>query len=185
VAQRIVDNEQYESILIKGDENGGALSVKSEGKEATVVFSRPLDATAYAAGDAILPSGASYVTFSGIDDSGGDIYITNMRLSKNSSTVPAGMGALRLHLYSAAPSGVADNAAFTIGTDDISLYKGNIEVNTPIAFGAHIYRQNETANLQVTLASGATAIYGILQTANAYTPASGSTFRIGLSYFVV
>jgi len=185
MAQRIVNNEQYESVLIKGDESGNALAVRSNGKESVVVFNRPLDATAYSANDAILPSGASYITFSGIDTSGADVYITNFRFAMSGSTVPTGMGTMRLHLYSAAPSGGSDNSAYALGAADIDKYEGYVEVNAPIALGNYIYRQNETANLQINLASGESSLYGIVQTVNGYTPASGIEFRIGLSYFVV
>jgi len=185
MAQRIVNSEQYEAVLIKGDENGNALSVRSSGKESTVVFNRPLNATAYSANDVMLPSGASYITFSGIDTSGADVYITNFRFAMSGSAVPTGMGVMRLHLYSAAPSGLSDNDAYSLGASSIANYEGYVEVNTPIALGNYIYRQNETTNLQINLASGESSLYGIMQTVNGYTPASGVEFRIGLSYFVV
>jgi len=185
MAQRIVDNEQYESVLIKGDESGSALAVRSNGNESTVVFNRPSNSTAYSANDAILPSGQSYVTFSNIDTTGADVYITNFRFAMSGSTVPAGMGAMRLHLYSEAPSGLSDNGAYSLSAADIGKYEGYVEVNAPIALGNYIYRQNETANLQVNLASGESSLYGVLQTVNGYTPSSGVEFRIGLSYFVV
>lgn len=182
MAQRMVDGEEYTSVLIKGGEDGSAIETITNGGSAVVSFLRPGDATAYTAGDIVAPSGAGYVSFSGLTANNGDIYITNAKLAFQANAVPAGMGAFRLHLFSSPPSGLSDNAAFSVTTSSILSYQGFVEILSPIAFGDHIYRQNETANLQVSLASGSSTIYGVLQTVNGWTPASGTPVRAEIDY---
>lgn len=184
MAQRIINNEQYESLLIKGSEDGGLLAIRSNGGESSVVFDRLNDTTAYSANDAVAASGQSYVTFSGLLNEGADIYITNASILIESASVPAGMGSFRLHLYNEAPSGAADNAVFTMGSGDAAKYKGYVELASPVAVGgSYIYRRNDTVNVQVALASGESSLYGVLQTLNGWTPAASSEFKLSISYF--
>lgn len=184
MAQRIVDGEQFESVLIRGGHDGADLAIRSNGGESVAVFIRPNDATPYSANDAVSPSGASYVTFSGLLDSGQDVYITNASLLIREVSVPAGMGSFRLHLFNAVPSGTADNAAFAMPSGDVDKYKGFVEIATPVRVGGvYIYRRNDTVNTQVALASGDSSLYGVLETLNGWTPASGCEFRVSLSYF--
>lgn len=182
MAQRMVDGEEYTSVLIKGSEDGSAIETITNGGSAIASFVRPSDATAYTAGDVVASSGTGYVSFSNIATSNGDIYITNAKLALQASAVPAGMGAFRLHLFSSLPSGLSDNGTFSVTSASISSYQGFVEILSPIALGDHIYRQNETANLQASLASGNSTIYGVLQTINAWTPASGTSVRVEIDY---
>lgn len=184
MAQRIINNEQYESLLIKGGEDGGVLAIRNNGGESSVVFDRPNDTTAYFAGDVIAANGQSYVTFSELLNEGADIYITNASVLIESASVPAGMGSFRLHLYNEAPSGTTDNAAFAMGSGDAAKYKGYVELASPVAVGgSYIYRRNDTVNVQVALASGESSLYGVLQTLNGWTPAANSEFKLSISYF--
>lgn len=184
MAQRIINNEQYESFLIKGGEDGSVLAIRNNGGESSVVFDRPNDTRAYSANDTIIASGQSYVVFSGLLNEGADIYITNTSVLIESASVPTGMGSFRLHLYNEAPSGTADNAAFAMGSGDAAKYKGYIEMASPVAVGgSYIYRRNDTVNVQVALASGESSLYGVLQTLNGWTPAANTEFKLSISYF--
>jgi hypothetical protein len=185
MAQRILDGEQYESVLVRGEESDGGLAVRSNGSKVTATYSRPADALQYDAGDAILPSGSSYVTVSGISNKGGDIYVSNFTAAIAASGAPAGIGTMRFHLYSNPPSGAADNVALIVSSGDMTSYQGFIDATSPVDLGAFVYYQSNTSNLHCALASGASSVYAIPQTLSAWTPASGSAVRLSIGYFVV
>jgi hypothetical protein len=185
MAQRMVDGEQYEAILIKGAEDGSAIETTTNGRKAIASFDRPGDTTPYSIGDVVSSAGSSYVTFSGLTTPGEDVYITNAAIAIQSSTVPAGMGSFKVHFYSSAPSGLTDNGAFSLSASSIDSYQGYTEISSPVALGDYIYRANETVNLQPALASGSSSLYVIIQTNNGWTPASGANIRLSISYFPV
>ena len=66
MAQKMVDGEEYTSVLIKSGEDGSAIETITNGGSAVVSFLRPDNATAYTAGDIVAPSGAGYISFSGL-----------------------------------------------------------------------------------------------------------------------
>lgn len=185
MAQRMVDGEQYDAVLIKGNEDGSAIETVTNGRKAVASFNRPGDTTAYSSGDVVAPSGIGYVVFSGLTSPGGDVYITNASIAMGRNTVPAGMGSFRVHFYSNTPSGLSDNGAFLLAASDISNYQGYTEILSPIALGEYIYRANETVNLQPALASGQSSLYAVIQAINGWTPASGTNIRLSISYFPV
>jgi len=178
MAQRIVGGEQYEAFLLRGDVEGSSVTVDGKAYRSIVSFIRPGDTTGYTAGDVIGSSDTAIHTLSGIGPSGGHVLVQNVFLSIGASSVPAGMGAFRLHFYSASPSGIADNAAFDLQSGEVASYMGYAELPTPQDFGSTLYSQAEYVGRQLKLASGQTSVLAELETRGAYTPASGTTYEI-------
>ena len=140
---------------------------------ASVNTTRPSDTTAYTAGDVY----GGLQTFSAIGISNSSVVITSVSLRLNITSVPSGMAGFRLHLYSAPPAALADNAVWNLTTPDRALYEGFIDLGTPSVIGSSIlYSQNDFINKQVKLSSS--ILYGYLVTNGAYTPASATTSTI-------
>jgi len=145
---------------------------------------RPADTTPYPALSVVSSNPASYEQFDSIGPAaGGKVLLTLLKLRWDSSALPAGMGYFRLHLYNAAPTPIADNAAFNLIAADRDKYMGFIELPPPLDLGDTLYTETEAMNYairkEVTVLSGGT-IYGILQTVNAFTPASAITRELTL-----
>jgi hypothetical protein len=134
---------------------------------------RPADTIAYTAGDVY----AGLQTFQTIGISNSSIIVTSVSIRLNVTSVPSGMAGFRLHLYSAVPSVLADNAVWSLTTGDRAIYEGFIDLATPSAIGSSIiYSQNDFINKQIKLATS--SLYGYLVTNGAYTPASATTSTI-------
>jgi hypothetical protein len=139
----------------------------------SVNTTRPADTTAYTAGDVY----GGLQTFSSMGMNNSSVVVTSVSLRLNITSVPSGMAGFRLHLYSAVPSSLADNAVWSLTTGDRSIYEGYIDLPIPTAIGSSIvYSQNDFINKQVKLTTS--TLYGYLVTLGAHTPASASTSTI-------
>ncbi len=150
---------------------------KTNGYKVTVSITRPSNTTAYAAGDVIGDTGGSAIlTFASAGPSASYLRITGGRLGYNVASVPSGMTGMRLHLYNASPTAIADNAAFDLVSGDRSKYVGFIDLGAPQYFGSTLY--TEAAQDKQVLLVGGTTLYGELQTLGAFTPSSADTLDI-------
>ena len=162
------------------------LAVPAFGQSLTrtkVERTRPADTTAYAAKDVVADSTATptVITFPAIvKRNGSEGYIVAARLMTDQSTNTA---RYRLHLYATAPTPIADNAPFAMLYANRENRIGFIDFSAMQTEGT-----GSTAalalNTEVRLAfrAGATtAIYGVLETLDAFTPASGQKFYIELT----
>jgi hypothetical protein len=161
----------------------GRLMVVSSASRTDATLTRPADTTAYTAGDVI--GGASAIaTFTDAGPVGGHVLITRASLLIDNGTIQSGMGVMRLHLYDAAPTAIADNAAFDIPSGDRTKYLGYIDIGTPVDMGSTCFvetsGESTTVPKQVKLAAGSTTLYGLLETRSAYTPTSGTAYRVRL-----
>ena len=139
-------------------------------------ITRPNDTTAYAVNDVVSTTAGEILEFSTGLSVGGSGIIMGSRMKVAVSAVPAGMSAFRLHLYNAAPTAIADNAAFNLPAADLGKYLGYITISTPIDLGDNIVSQDDNINFTFDLAASDTKLYGILQTGGAFTP-SASTVK--------
>jgi hypothetical protein len=141
---------------------------------------RPADTSAYAAGDVISNSTSAPVvlTFANAGPTYGSAIIQTVSLRVDVSTVPAGYGSFRLHLYNAAPTAINDNAAYNLPSGDRSKYQGFVELSTPLDLGDTLWSQADYVGKQVRLLDG--NLYGILETRGAFTPTSGASKTISL-----
>lgn len=182
MAQRIVNGEQYEAFLLGGDIENASITVDGKAYRSVVSFVRPGDASSYTAGDVVgTVAGSAIHTLSGIGPSGGSVLVQSAALFVGSTSVPAGMGAFRVHFYSASPSGIADNAAFNLQSSEVASYLGYADLPTPQDMGSTLYSQAEYLGRQLKLASGQTSLFMELETRNAYTPASGTSYEVRVS----
>lgn len=134
---------------------------------------RPANTTGYTAGDVY----GGLQTFSAIGMSNSSVVVTSVSLRLDITAIPSGMIGFRLHLYSAAPTTLADNAVWSLTNGDRSIYEGFVDIAIPAAIGSSIlYSQNDYINKQIKLSTS--TLYGYLVTLGAYTPASATTSTI-------
>ena len=139
---------------------------------------RPADTTAYAANDVVATATAN-LTFAGVLPIAGQQFIvTGVTFEIDVNAVPSGMGGFRLHLYNAAPTVIADNAAYDLPAGDRAKYLGYIQLASPVDNGATLWSQNDNINFNGKLVT--TSLYGILVTDSAFTPAASTVKTITL-----
>jgi hypothetical protein len=145
----------------------------------TATITRPSNTTAYTAGDVVGDTGGSaIITLPSIGPSGGFVLIQSLSLVLSDSTVPSGMGAFRVHLYSASPTAIADNAAFDLVSDERATYMGFIDLPAPQDLGSTLYTQTDYPGRLVKLAAASTSLFAEIETRGAYTPVSASTVEL-------
>lgn len=158
---------------------GQPLEITNPAYRASVTITRPNDASPYLAGDVVgSNSGSAIITLPNIGPAGGYIIIQSVRLIIGSTSVPAGMGAFRLHLYMATPTAIADNAPFDLTSGEVANYVGYIELPAPQDLGSTLFTQTDYAGTLVKLASSSTTLYAELETRGAYTPSNSSTYDL-------
>ena len=148
-------------------------------------FARPADTSAYAALDTVSTSTSApvVITFSGMARiNAGSGYITKARIMTDQKTNSA---RYRLHLFHTAPTLTNDNAAFPLLWADRANRVGKIDfspMTTEDATNSTCAESlNEAVRLSFTCEAANTALYGILETLDAFTPASGQNFYISLT----
>jgi hypothetical protein len=182
MAQKIVNGEQYEAFLIGGNVEGGSVTVDGKAYRTTASIIRPSNTTAYTAGDVIGDTGGSaIITLANVGPAGGYVLIQSASLVLSDSSVPSGMGAFRIHLYSASPTAIADNAAFDLVSGERASYLGFIELPTPQDLGSTLYTQADYSGRLIKLAAASSTIYAEIETRGAYTPVSASTVELRMS----
>lgn len=156
-----------------------SLTVDGKAYRSTVTITRPSNTTAYTAGDVVGDTGGSAIlTLSSVGPSGGFVLIQSISLVFSDSTVPSGMGSFRIHLYSATPTAIADNAAFDLVSGERANYMGYIDLPTPQDFGSTLYTQADYPGRLVKLAAASTSLFAEIETRGAYTPVSASTVTL-------
>jgi hypothetical protein len=160
-------------------DGGSSLTVEGKAYRATTTITRPSNTTAYTAGDVVGDTGGSaIITLSSIGPSAGFVLVQSISLIFSDSVVPSGMGAFRVHFYSASPTAIADNAAFDLVSGDRANYMGYVDLPTPLDFGSTLYTQTDYPGRLMKLAAASTTIYAEIETRGAYTPVSASTIEL-------
>ena len=145
----------------------------------TATITRPSNTTAYTAGDVVGDTGGSaIISLTSAGPTAGFVIIQSISLVFSDSVVPAGMSAFRLHLYSASPTAIADNAAFDLVSGERATYMGFIDLPTPADFGSTLYTQTDYPGRLIKLGAASTTLFAELETRGAYTPVSASTVAI-------
>jgi len=148
----------------------------------TATITRPSNATAYTAGDVVGDTGGSaIISLTAAGPSAGFVLVQSISLVFSDSTVPSGMGAFRIHMYSASPTAIADNAAFDLLSGDRATYMGYIDLPTPVDFGSTLYTQTDYPGRLIKLAAASTTLFVEIETRGAYTPVSVSTVSIRMN----
>lgn len=175
------------STLLNGSEvsSSNPLPVAGRTVRNAATFARPADTTAYAALDTVSTSTSApvVITFSSMARiNAGSGYITKARIMTDQKTNTA---RYRLHLFHTAPTLTNDNAAFPLLWADRANRVGKIDfgaMTTEDATNSTCAESlNEAVRLSFTCEAANTALYGILETLDAFTPASGQNFYISLT----
>lgn len=159
---------------------GGAIS------RLTGTFTRPADATAYAANDVVSNNATTTtpITLSGaVRANAGTGYIVGCRVATNLKGITPRM---RVHVFNANnPTVAADNAANKSVYADIAKRVGTFDL-AAMTTGADATNSDMSAATDWTLripfkaAAGDTALYVYLETLDAFTPANGQAFTVEL-----
>ena len=132
-----------------------------------VAVTRPDNATAYAALDVLGTDPATVIEFTNIAPTGGGTIVL-LYASLMISVGSGGPAQTRLHLYSSAPSSIADNAAYNLPSGDRNKYLGSITLNTPNDLGDTLFVQEDM--LRKTVVASGSSLFAIAQTVGAFTP---------------
>lgn len=185
----VKENSQLYEVIKVGTISGqsigvsdgsGSLTVDGKAYRYTEIVTRPNNTTAYTAGDVIGNSTSAIFTLTNIGPSGGHVLVQSVDICFSDSTVPAGMGAFRLHFYSSSPTAITDNSPFDLVSGDRDKYLGYVELATPQDFGSTLYTQTDYPGRLIKLASGNTSLFLEIETRGGYTPAANSlvNFRV-------
>jgi hypothetical protein len=176
-----LNGEVFPAVQPVSTAAGGSLTVDGKAYRSTVSFNRPANATPYAAGDVIGGASSAIHTLSAVGPSGGFILLQSMALFIGNTAVPAGMAAFRVHLYSASPTAIADNAVFNLIAADRAAYMGFVDLSTPQDLGDTIYTQTDYIGRLVKLAAASTSLFVVIETRGGYTPESGTAYELRMS----
>jgi hypothetical protein len=175
-----------DSVARRRSDGSYSMGVAGTAFRSVVTITRPSNTTAYTAGDVIgvadgttpANAGSAIITLSNVGPSGGFVLLQSVRLMIGNSSVPAGMGAFRLHLYMESPTAILDNAALDLVSGDVGKYAGYIDLPTPQDFGSILMTQADYPGTLVKLAAGSTSLFAELETRGTYTPASGTLYDL-------
>ena len=160
-------------------DNGTSLTVDGRAFRTTATITRPSNTTAYTAGDVVGDTGGSaIISLTAAGPTAGFVIIQSISLVFSDSTVPSGMGAFRIHLFSASPTAIADNAPFDLVSGERDTYMGYVDLPAPQDFGSSIYTQTDYPGRLIKLAAASTTLFVEIETRGAYTPVSASTISI-------
>lgn len=147
-----------------------------------VEFTRPSDTTAYAAKDAVSNSTSAPTILTLTDAArvaGEGGYITKVALRTNQST---NVARFKVHFFhTAGAAAINDNAAHTILWANRALRIGGVELPALSTEGAGsdmATGHDITLRLPFLCAAGSRDIFALLETLDAFTPASAQQFRL-------
>jgi hypothetical protein len=173
-------------------ESGGNLAALAawiatqRGFSSTQTITRPANTTPYVANSVW----GGVFQLSAVGSANREAIITGVQVVFSNTSLPIGMGAFRLYLYSVTPpSAIADGGAFSLPSGDRAscLTPGGINLGTSaLAVGGgsvilDTFATNSgSLNHQISVPAN-TNIFGYLVTVGAYTPVSASTAIVKLS----
>ena len=171
MTQQIVDGDRYSVVY-----------ARSRAYRSIATITRPSNTTAYTAGDVVGDTGGSaIISLTSAGPTAGYVIIQSVSLVFSDSAIPSGMGGFRLHLYSASPTAIADNAVFDLVSGERATYMGFVDLPTPADFGSSLYTQTDYPGRLIQLAAASTTLFVELETRGAYTPVSASTVSVRMN----
>ena len=160
-----------------------SISSSSTGKQASDTITLAHDVAAHHALDVVSTAAGEILEFPSLGLSGDLICILGSRMKYSGSAVPTASTGYRLHLYNAAPTAIADNAAFNVPATDLGKYIGYVPISTLVDVGDSCISVDNNTNFTCKLVG--TGLYGILQCIAAETPAIDCVFTILLNSVVI
>lgn len=165
----------FSYLLGVADSYASPVNQVSASYDVGLSFNRPADTNAYLAKDIV----GGPLAFINAGPNGSSIVITSIQMEIDVTAIPSGMTDFRLYLYSATPvSALADNAPWDLPSGDRTAFLGYVDLGTPVDLGSTLYIEASNINKQLRLVSN--SLYGYLVTNGAYTPNSGSAYKISL-----
>jgi hypothetical protein len=146
VISGVTSNGNPKNILV--DSGGSVIVNVSPGSayESTASITRAANTTTYTATAPNFDVYGSLFELQNIGEAGKGIFLSYFEISLNLSAVPAGMTSFAVHLYSTAPTTIADNSIWTIGSDPVL---------DPVGF-----------NVSMGLAKGGGKVVGVIRDLN-------------------
>ncbi len=150
-----------------------------------VEFTRPADEDPYAALDAVSNSTSepTIITFANVvPANGGSGYITKVRCFTDKAAAMAPR--FRVHVYNEAVAAVNDNAAFPLLFANAAKRVAAIDLSAFRSEGAGSdasAAQNISDRVAFACASASRSLFALVETLDAFTPASGQKFYLELS----
>lgn len=185
---KLADSNSYPaSIALAVSKNGladqGPTTVGGKAVLTSALLTRPADTVAYAALDTLANSTSAPVvlTFAGMARiAGGSGRIAKARMETNQSS---NVARFRLHLFSVAPTALNDNVPYTLLWANRDKRVGTLDFPAAVTEGtgsdaarAHVF----DARIDYVCAAADTALYGLLETLDAFTPASAQQIYLEL-----
>jgi hypothetical protein len=143
-----------------------------------ILFTRPSNATAYAAGDVIGTADSAIHELAGVVASDRYVMLQEAQLLIHVASVNAGMSGFRLHFYDSSPTAILDNAPFDLVAGDRSRWLDEVELPLPSDRGSTLVSRVVYPGLVLKLAAASSSLFCQLETLGAYTPSSAAVYEI-------
>ena len=140
--------------------------------ESTATITRAANTTAYTASNPNFDVYGGLFELQNIGQAGKGIFLSSFEISLNLSAVPSGMTSFTVYLYRTAPTSIADNSIWTIGSDPPLDSLGFNVSMSPAKGGGKIVGVIKDLNQLFVLSS--TSLWGYIVTNGAFTPAANS-----------
>lgn len=158
-------------------------TVVNQGKQASDTITMAAGADAHDALDVVSTALGEILEFASLGAANDLICILGARMKYSANAVPTASTGYRLHLYNAAPTAIADDAAFNVPATDLAKYIGYVPISTLVDLGDSCASFDNNINFTCKLAG--TGLFGILQCIAAETPAANAVFTILLNTIAV
>ena len=143
-------------------------------------LTRPANTTAYSVGDAVTDTGGAAITFSNLARAnGGLLYIPSAFLW--TTDMPTPVPEFHLFLFNAAPTAIADNAAFSFNSTDMAKVLGFLRFSSAqySDFANGRLYMADNVPLSVKCGGSSKSLTGQLKTMTAFTPGNGAVYTVG------
>jgi hypothetical protein len=138
----------------------------------TTTITRAANTTTYTASAPNFDVYGSLFQLQNIGEAGKGIFLSYFEISLDLSSVPTGMTSFAVHLYPTAPTNIADNSIWTIGSDPVLDPVG---FNVPMSLAKGGNRVvGVVRDLNQLFVLNSTSLWGYLVTNTAFTPAANS-----------
>jgi len=158
-------------------------STSNAGRQASATITMAHDTAIHGALDVVSTAAGEIMAFAALGTAGDMICILGSRVKYAINALPTAHAGYRLHLYNAAPTAIADNAAFNVIAADAAKYVGYLNISTMVDVGDNCIAFDNNMNHTVKLVG--TALYGQLQCIAAETPTIDAVYTILLNTVTV
>ena len=152
------------------------LSGSKTGKQATATITLAHDVAAHHAGDVVSTAAGAILEFANLGAAGDLIDIIGVRTKYAATGIPTAHTGWKLRLFNAAPTVIADNAAFNVIAADVGKYIRVIPLSVLEDVGDNCFSQDDAVNMTAKLVT--TSLYGVLTCNAAETPAIDTVITI-------